>query len=340
MTPAHRPLTVEQAGERAVLAEVLARIPNGDVLLGPGDDSAVLAAPDGRYVVSTDTMIDGPDFRLAWSAPEQLGRKAVASNLADVVAMGARPTGLVVALALPRDTTVDFVARLAEGFAQGLRELWPGCGIVGGDLATSSTLTIAVTAFGSLDGRNAVTRAGAQPGDTLAVAGVLGRAAGGLRLLFQDAVDESGVADAAALAELLAQGAEVAELISAQLAPVPPLGAGVAAGEAGANSMMDLSDGLLLDAHRLARASKVSLEIDSDAVASDIAALEPIFGADLALRLALGGGEDHSLLASFPAGAELPEPFRAIGRVTKRQDARVLVDGAAADPAGWDPFAA
>ena len=338
MTEPAAPRTVADAGERAVLAEVLARIPIGEAELGPGDDAAVLAAPDARFVVTTDTMIEGPDFRRAWSSPVELGRKAIASNLADVVAMGARPTGLVVALAMPRDTEVAWVAGLADGFAQGLAQLWPGCGVIGGDLATAPVAMLAVTAFGSLDGRAPVTRSGARPGDVVAVAGPLGRAAAGLRLLFERAVDTSGEADAAGLVALRASDPLVAALVDQQLAPNPPLRAGVAAAEAGASAMMDMSDGLLLDADRLAIASEATLELDTALVAADVGALAGLFGREIALRLVLGGGEDHSLLACFPPGVALPEPFRPIGRVAAAGEHRVLVDGAPADPAGWDPY--
>lgn len=313
------------------------------MILGPGDDAAVIAAPDQRVVISTDTMIEGADFRLEWSSAEQLGRKAVASNLADIAAMGARPTGMVVALALPRDTPVEFVEELSRGFAIGLERLAPGVGVVGGDLATSPVVTIAVTVFGSMDGLAPVLRSGAQSGDVVAVAGDMGCAATGLRLLF--ASDrQRGDADAARVSS----DETTARLIGAQLAPEPPLGAGMAAARAGATAMMDLSDGPLLDATRLAIASDVTIAIDASTVASDVEALLPplmaTFGLDregaeaLAMRLVLGGGEDHSLLATFPAGVTLPEPFRAIGRVVERGDAPVTVDGEVVQPDGWDPY--
>lgn len=317
--PAAAPLTVSQAGERRVLAEVLSRIPTGTPLLGPGDDAAVVAAPDGRFVVTVDTMIEGPDFRREWSAPRQLGSKAVTTNLSDVAAMGAVPSGLVIALAVPRDTPLSWVTEFAEGVAAQLDELAPGCGVVGGDLATAERITISVTAFGDLGGRAAVTRSGARPGDQIAVAGTLGRAAAGLHLLF-------GGADA--------RGDDA--LVATQLAPSSPIAAGVAAAQAGATAMMDLSDGLLLDGDRMAAASGVALEFDRALLQEDIAPLTERFGIELAEQFVLGGGEDHSLLATFPAAVALPQPFRRIGTV--RAGCGTLVDGEAADPAGWDPF--
>lgn len=299
--------TLAAVGELAALARIFPRLPaSSSTILGPGDDAAVIAAPDGTFVVTTDMMIHGPDFRLAWSTPFDLGWKAAASNLSDVAAMGAVPTALVVALAVPPETAVS----LLEGIADGLREacvaLAPGCGVVGGDLSVSETITIAVTAFGDLEGRAAVTRAGAKVGDVVAVAGDLGLAATGLAQLFAH-----GVTDATAL-----RGAPA---IEAQLAPRPPISLGRAAALAGATSMIDLSDGLALDAGRVARASGVAIDLDSAAVGS---------------RQALDGGEDHALLATFTA--EVPDGFRVIGVVAA--GAGVLVDGQLYSPGGWDPF--
>ena len=113
----------------------------------------MIAAPDGRVVATVDTLVHGPDFRLAWSSAFDLGWKAAAVNLADIAAMGARPTALLVALAMPDDTRLSFVEGLADGLRAACDELAPGCAVEGGDLTVSDTLTIAVTALGTLDGR-------------------------------------------------------------------------------------------------------------------------------------------------------------------------------------------
>lgn len=111
--------TVGALGEKAVLARVLAALHGSSrALVGPGDDAAVLSAPGGRVVVSTDTLVHGPDFRLAWSSGYDLGWKAAAVNLADIAAMGAAPTALFVALALPDATSVSFVADLAREYLE------------------------------------------------------------------------------------------------------------------------------------------------------------------------------------------------------------------------------
>jgi thiamine-monophosphate kinase len=153
--------TLDGIGETATLARIFPRLPAATAqLLGPGDDCAVVAAPDGRFVVTTDMMIHGPDFRLAWSSPHDLGWKAAASNLADVAAMGAVPTALVVAIAAPSSSPVSLLEGISDGLRDGLAALAPGCGVVGGDLSVSNTLTITVTAFGDLEGRAPVLRSG------------------------------------------------------------------------------------------------------------------------------------------------------------------------------------
>ncbi|MEP6844186.1 MAG: thiamine-phosphate kinase [Pseudolysinimonas sp.] len=331
--------TLGSLGESAVLARIFPRLPDAAAaLVGPGDDAAVLAAPDGRYVVTTDTMVHGPDFRLAWSTPAELGWKAAATNLSDVAAMGARATGLVVAIVAPSDTAIETLEGIADGLREACEELAPGCGVVGGDLSVSDTLVIAVTAFGDLEGRDPVLRSGARPGDLVAVSGSLGLAAQGIALLFARAIDADGHPDAARVAALRrAHGAELA----AQLTPRPPLADGVRAAIAGATAMLDLSDGLALDAGRLALASGVSLDLDG--VAIGIAGLglegdrEEVLGAD-----ALTGGEDHSLLATFPPGTALPGGFRPIGHVREAGEsgAELRVDGTVyGSRGGWDPYA-
>lgn len=312
--------------EGRVLRAILARTaPASHTVLGPGDDAAVIAAPSASVVASADTLIEGPDFRLAWSTGYDLGWKSAAVNLSDIAAMGAVPTALLVSLAVPSDTRLSFVETMADGLRECCAELAPGCSVVGGDLTVSELLVIAVTALGDLDGRTAVTRAGARPGDVVALAGEIGVAAAGLGLLFarfRDGTTPVGV-DRSVL------DAAQQRALDRQLRPVPPLALGPAAADAGATAMMDVSDGLALDASRLADASDVT--IDLSGVALDALA----FGGDRGR--ALGGGEDHGLLATFPAGA-LPDGFARIGTVIARSGDSLLVDGEPVTRAGWDPY--
>lgn len=313
--------TVGELGELVVLGRVTSRLPSGAPLVGPGDDCAVVAAPDGRFVVTTDMMVHGPDFRWAWSSPEDVGWKAAATNLSDVAAMGAVPSGLVVAIAAPQDTPVAVLEGVADGFRLAVDALVPGCGVVGGDLSTSATFTLAVTAFGDLQGRDPVLRSGARAGDVLAVSGELGQAARGLGRLFRSGVDASGVPSAAAVR---ANDLDGDDAVARQRRPVPPIGSGRDAAVAGATAMLDLSDGLAIDGGRLARASGVTLVIDVGAVDDEVA---------------LHGGEDHGLLATFPAGAVLPAGFRRLGVVRERGAVDVLRGGEPVPTTGWDPYA-
>ncbi|MFJ3034541.1 thiamine-phosphate kinase [Curtobacterium pusillum] len=312
--------TVGDLGELVVLDRIVRRLPSGSPLLGPGDDCAVVAAPDGRFVVTTDMMVHGPDFRWAWSSPEDVGWKAAATNLSDVCAMGAVPTGLVVALAAPQDTPVAVLESFADGVRLAVDALAPGCGVVGGDLSTSATFTVSVTAFGDLQGRPPVVRSGARPGDVVAVSGELGPAARGLTRLFREGVDSAGEPSRAAT---VASGADADPDVARQRRPVPPIADGPLAATAGATAMLDLSDGLAIDAGRLARASRVTLSLDGPAL-DDVA---------------LHGGEDHGLLATFPPDAALPGGFRRIGVVVDRGDADLVHGGATVPTTGWDPYA-
>ena len=305
-TPTDDP-TVGELSEGAILRRILDRLGPSRALVGPGDDAAVIAAPDGRVVATVDTLVHGPDFRLAWSTGFDLGWKAAAVNLADVAAMGARPTALLVALAMPDETRLSFVERLADGLRAACDALAPGCAVEGGDLTVSDTLTIAVTALGVARRRAprccAAERA---PGIVVAVAGELGAAARGLALLFdrfRDAAGRPVAIDGDSLTP-----AERVDL-AAQLRPSPPLALGPVAAAAGATAMMDVSDGLVLDASRLAAASGV---ID----------LPRLGRPRRRPGVRLTGGEDHALLATFPPRRSLPEGFRAIGRVETSRRAR------------------
>ena len=309
--------TVASVGEAALLAEILPLLPGADRhLIGPGDDSAVLGTPDGRVVVSSDMMIEGPDFRWDWSQPEQVGFKAIASNAADIAAMGAIPVAFQLAVATPLDTPVSVLRRLANGISQGITELAPASGVSGGDVSVSPVFTIAVTVLGDLEHRAPVTRSGAKTGNIVAVAGELGLSHKGLVRLRQAGGDPD------ALRALRRSDASVMH----HLAPRPPIWLGPVAADAGATAMMDISDGLVLDASRMAIASGVDIELDARYANDDDA---------------LFGGEDHGLLATFPATTELPEGFYEVGRVTgASKNPRVVVPGRdlTGRLGGWDPF--
>lgn len=309
--------TVATAGEFGTIADVTAGRPQpAQTVLGPGDDAAVVAAPDGRVVATTDVLVQDVHFRTDWSSPEQIGRKAVAVNLADIAAMGAVPTSLLVGLACPGDTPSATVSELADGmWAEAGRG---GVGIVGGDLVRSDKMMISITALGDLRGGAAVTRAGARPGDILAVCGRLGWAAAGLAVLGRGFRSPTGV-------------------VNAQRYPEPDYPAGPAAAAAGATAMIDVSDGLLADLAHVAESSEVGLDVHSARLHVDQKLLDvsSALGAD-PMHWVLTGGEDHALAATFPSYTDLPPGWSQIGSVLM-PDTGVTVDGQPYDgPLGWE----
>lgn len=311
--------TVGELGELKVLERVLRHYRRDHTMvIGPGDDSAVLAF-DGNVAVTTDTMIEGNDFRLDWHEPAELGWKLAATNLSDVAAMGACPTALTIALACPHDTPVTVLEGIAAGLQRACDELAPGCAIAGGDLAYAPQLVCAVTAMGEVRPGGAVTRAGARPGHVVAYAGELGLSRIGLRALF----------DVGTRAR-----EQHTRAVRAHLAPVPPIEAALAAGLAGVSAMMDVSDGLMLDGARLGLASGVTLNFDTEQLA---AAFGEQDGVRVPIRDLLASGEDHGFLATFPTFEHMPNGFRRIGTVVERAG-DVLVDGEQAAVTGWDPF--
>jgi thiamine-monophosphate kinase len=238
-------VSIAEAGEFGLIARIVARLDiSPATLLGPGDDAAVVVAPDGRVVVSTDVLVDGRHFRRDWSGAADVGHRAAAANLADIVAMGAAPTALLVALCAPTDLDAAWAEELAAGISAEAGLV--GASVVGGDLSASQTLTIAVTALGDLRGAAPVVRSGAQPGDVVAVAGRIGYAAAGYTVL--------------------SRGFRTPKLlVEAYRRPEVPYAAGLAASRLGATSMIDVSDGLLQDLGHVATASVVGIDLRRDA---------------------------------------------------------------------------
>ncbi|ASW57498.1 thiamine-phosphate kinase [Plantactinospora sp. KBS50] len=311
-------MSVAEDGEFGLIARVTARLdPGRSCLLGPGDDAALVAAPDGRVVASTDVLVDGRHFRRDWCSATDVGHRAAAANLADIAAMGARPTALLVALCVPPDLPTAWAEGLADGL--GAEAATVGAGVVGGDMSASPTITIAVTALGDLAGRAPVLRSGARPGDVVALAGRTGYAAAGLTVL--------------------SRGFRTPKLlVGAYRRPEVPYPAGPAAARAGATAMIDVSDGLLADLGHVATASGVAIDLRREAfeVPPQMRDAAHALGQDPYDWL-LGGGEDHALAATFPADAALPDGWRPVGRVGA--GGGVTVDGQRyAGPAGWDHF--
>ena len=319
-TPASGP-TLADTGEFELIDSFTELFPQGEhVLVGPGDDAAVLRVRTGHVVVSTDLMVEGRHFRQDWASAADVGHRAAAQNISDINAMGGRAHSLTVGLAapahLPRQWALDF----ARGFAEECTLV--GASVVGGDLTRADEIVVAVTVIGACT-QAPVVRSGARTGDVLALAGRQGWAAGGLAVLGR------GFRSPRVLAE-------------AYRRPEPPYDAGPQAADAGATAMIDISDGLLAEAGHLAAASGVSIDVrtSSFVIAEPLTAVGAATGSD-PLRFVLGGGDDHSLLATFPDAASVPPGWLIIGSVGQSEGPEpvVTVDGAPYDgETGWTHF--
>jgi thiamine-monophosphate kinase len=267
-------------------------------------------------MVSTDVLVESRHFRRDWAEALDIGHRVAAANLSDVNAMGGTATALTVGLAAPAELPVQWVLDLADGIAEEAGKV--GASVVGGDLTQAREVVVAITVLGACEVAP-VLRSGAQPGDVLAIAGRQGWAAAGLAVLAR------GFRSPRALVE-------------AYRRPEPPYTAGLAAARAGATAMIDVSDGLLAEAGHLAADSGVAIDVHTARleVPEPLHAVAAATGAD-PISFVLGGGEDHPLLATFPAGVALPEGFRAIGVVG--EGSGVTVDGEVYEgPTGWSHF--
>jgi thiamine-monophosphate kinase len=314
MTAARLPAdaTIADLGEFGLIQALAERFPQGeDVLVGPGDDAALVAFPEGRVVVSTDLMVEGRHFRRDWAEAADIGQRAAAQNLSDINAMGGRATSLTVGLAAPPDLPAAWALGLADGIAQEAAKV--GASVVGGDLTRADEVMVAITALGVVDG-DPVRRSGARAGDVVAIAGRQGWAAAGLAVL--------------------ARGFRSPRvLVEAYRRPEPPYAQGPVAAATGATAMIDVSDGLLADVGHIAEASGVAVDLRAAAfeIAEPMRAVGAALGAD-PLRFILTGGDDHALVATFPAGTHLPEGWAVIGEVV--DGAGVTVDGEAYEGPG------
>lgn len=321
-TEAQAGATPDHTGDLAALGEfglidaVTALLTQGpDVLIGPGDDAALVrvgGGPDGREVlVSTDVAVEGRHFRRDWSSAEDVGHRIAAANLSDLAAMGGVATALVVAIAAPGDLPAAWALDLTRGLVDEAAQV--GASVVGGDVVESDRLTVAVTVLGACAGP-VVGRAGARPGDVVAVVGRLGWAEAGLSVLSRGFRSPRAV-------------------VEAHRRPQPPYAQGAVAAAAGATAMIDVSDGLLADLGHLASASRVAIDVASTdfGIAEPLQAVGAALGID-PLGLVLRGGEDHALAATFPEGTPLPEGWEPVGSVSA--GAGVTVDGAAPEGDG------
>ncbi len=303
-----------EQGERRLIErirKVLPDAPPGETWIG--DDAAVIERPRGHLLLATDAVVAGVHADLEVVGLDDMGWRAISSNVSDIAAMGGRPWRAVVSLAVPRHTSVEL---LYSGLAAAAARY--ECPLVGGDLVSSETLVVSVALTGTTDGEDPLLRSGARPGDALFVTGPLGSSAAGLRLLRQGRAHRDD--------------GEVSGLSESYRRPVARTEEGLVARRAGARAMIDISDGLAIDLLHLAEESGVGLVVDKVPVAE---------GATL--DEALTGGDDYELLFSAP---DSPEVSMAFGRAGLREPIRIgsctadpasrLVEGSPLEPGGWE----
>jgi len=304
-----------EAGEFPLIARLQELFTQGEqVLVGPGDDAAVLRIRKGHVVVSTDVLVEGRHFRRDWASAADIGHRAAAANLSDVNAMGGTAHSLTIGLAAPSDLPARWALDFAAGFAEECGLV--GASVVGGDVTSASSVVIAVTALGGCT-QAPVLRSGAGPGEVLGLCGRQGWAAAGLAVLGRGFRSPR-------------------VLVEAYRRPEPPYAAGPSGAAAGATAMIDISDGLLAEARHVSEASGVAVDVRRDAfeVPEPLQAVGAALGVD-PLEFILGGGDDHALLATFPE--RVPDGWLEIGTVS--EGSGVTVDGREYDgPTGWTHF--
>ena len=347
-------LTVAELGEHALLARLLTRLPrpSASVLVGPGDDAAVVATTrNERLVITTDAVVEGVHFSRAYSTPADIGHRALAVNLSDLAAMAATPKWALLSLVLPGLMPVAEVEELVDGMsALATRH---GVSVAGGNITrTDGPLVVDVTAGGEAAPRKWLTRNGARAGDEIYVSGSIGGAAAGLEMLRTGAGSRQPF-DSAPESRRLAQGRPADVCIMRHRQPEPRVRLGIAMGRArAAHAAMDLSDGLADAVHQVAAASRVGVRVDAASLPIEACASEwwKARGVD-AVSAAVAGGDDYELLFAVPAkGAgrlrsvtrRVSDPaLTKIGVFTKDAHERVLMRDGKEDtiPRGFEHFA-
>ncbi len=314
-----------------------------DVVSAIGDDCALVRPGHGLLALTTDMLVEDVDFRREWSSPVFLGRKALAVNLSDLAAMGARPVCCLLALALPRREPSRFVRALVAGFLESARQY--RCPLAGGDLSSAAKIQICVTALGRVGKGKPIGRAGAKPGDSILVAGRLGLSRTGLEILRASPPPGLNQASCRRDVDTLTADPFQRACLLAHLDPVPLLEVGAWAQQRGlANAMIDVSDGLSSDAWRIARESGTTAILDA------LELPQTGLGETMTLDAILNGGEDYALLLTASAKqveglrAEYPKefpPLWKVGSIEKGGPALFLKDSSGLrklEAKGFDHF--
>lgn len=324
---------------RAIRKVLSGRAPG--VVVGVGDDAAVIDPRPHPAVLTTDMLVEGVHFEIGVTSANDLGHKAVTVNVSDVAAMGGSPRFALAAVAVPPRLEASWVMELYGGMRQAATDY--GMSLIGGDTSRGDRVVLSVTVIGEVGSGREVTRAGAKPGDALVVTGTLGGAAGGLWVARAKHESQS---------EALSSPWGRA-LVAMHERPNARVGEGQTLAAAGATAMMDLSDGLSLDLSRLCEESACGARVRLEAIplAEGLEELRDLMDPE-PLDLALHGGEDYELLATLPRDVVertrevMQERFRTplteIGEITAGREIVAIGDDGAEDPLepkGWDHFA-
>jgi thiamine-monophosphate kinase len=276
-------MSFSEAEVLRVLARVFANN-SPDVRVGIGDDAAVVRVQPGELVITTDMAVEGIHFKRSWSSAHDIGRRIIAANLADLIAMGATPAHLVAAVSLTGDESLEWIEALAVGMREEAAKV--GASIVGGDLVRSDVITLAITAVGYTSAP--ILRSGAQVGDSIYLSGIPGFSAAGHAALILGKSEK-----------------KFERAIRAFQAPDVDYEKGKLFWSA--NSLCDISDGLLTQAEQLADASGVKFLCNLDQISSDADfQLLDLLAKDCGISVwqwIVAGGEDHLFLAT---GNDLP----------------------------------
>jgi thiamine-monophosphate kinase len=286
------------ASESELIAALTAVFKSSDlrVLIGIGDDGAVIAPSQNKLVLAADMAVEGVHFNRKWSTLHEIGAKITAANLADVYAMGGDPKYLLVSAGLTADFGIAEITELAKGIAD--EAALVGASVVGGDISRAEQLVISISVFGEVE--NPITRSGAKIGDSVIISGLPGKSAAGL-IQLQSGVTESSFVSAHKKPVVNYQLAKKFREVSA---------------------MCDVSDGLLSELSHIASASDVGIELDSKLI-EEIPGFKELKAATKGdvWELVLAGGEDHVFVAT--TSRDIPEGAHVIGKVVSGKEVKV-----------------
>lgn len=296
-----------------LILEVLARYQTAELIVQPGDDAAVLDKL-AKPTITADLLIEDVHFKTNWSSAADVGTRAAAANLADLIAMGATPVALTVSLGLPESTLVADVLELVEAICVEARLC--SAQVVGGDVTKSEKLVISITAVGDCESRLPILRSGAKVGDRVGLIGRAGYAQTGLEMLSRGITEPN-------------------EFVTAHQRPKVSYQEGISAWQQ-ATAMIDVSDGLLVDLGHIARASGVAISLSRSELSNLVTPALRSAAAALSvdpIELLLGGGDDHGFAITAPS---LPAAAIAIGEVIAGSG--VLLDNESAQILGYRHF--